>query len=89
MKSNLSGIRLTEEQTREMRARIADWFESERGETLGMIAQQEILDLFLQALAPTVYNNALREAERWYRNIQANMESDYYLLFKDENAGRN
>ncbi len=83
MKKDLQ-IRLSEDQIREMRARIAAWFEEERGETVGMIAQQEILDFFMSDLAPAIYNNALKDAERWYKNIQDNMEADYYLLFRDE-----
>lgn len=81
-------IRLTDEQIREMRIRIADWFEEERGETLGMIAQQDILDFFMDSLAPAIYNKALKDAEHWYKNIQDNMEADYYLLFRDERTGR-
>ena len=87
MKKDLQ-IRLTDDQFREMRARISDWFEAERGETLGMIAQQEILDFFMSDLAPVVYNTALKNAERWYKNIQDNMEADYYLLFRDEQVRR-
>jgi len=53
-----------------------------RGDQIGMIEQQQILDLFLEQLAPVVYNKALDDARRWYGQQQERMEEDYYLLYR-------
>ncbi|MBQ6886645.1 MAG: DUF2164 family protein [Lachnospiraceae bacterium] len=52
-------------------------------EAAGLRTSGKILDLFVEQLAPIVYNKALDDAMRWYKQQQDNMEADYYSLYKE------
>ena len=41
------------------------------------------MDLFLENLAPIIYNKALDDAKRWYMQQMDNLDTDYYLLYRD------
>ena len=47
------------------------------------IQEQQILELFMETLAPIIYNQALDDAFKWYKAMSENLESDYYSLYKD------
>ncbi len=76
-------IQLSDEQKKQITDEIKSFYLDVRGDEIGIIEQQQILDLFVEQLAPIVYNRALDDAQRWYRNQQNNMEADYYLLYKE------
>lgn len=76
-------IQLSDEQKKQITDEIKAFYLDVRGDEIGIIEQQQILDLFVEQLAPIVYNRALDDAQRWYRNQQNNMEADYYLLYKE------
>lgn len=76
-------VNLSEEQKKVIMDEIAYFFHSELEEEIGMLKQSQILDLFVEQLAPIVYNKALNDAMRWYKQQQDNMEADYYSLYKD------
>jgi len=77
-------ISLSEEQKKNILEEIHGFYLDERGEDIGMIQQSQILDLFLEHLAPIVYNKALDDAKQWHRQQMDNLENDYYLLYRDE-----
>lgn len=79
----LSAVSLTDSQRKQIMEEIAAFYMDERGEELGIIGQQQILDLFTERLAPIVYNKALDDAKRWHQQFQENMEADFYLLYKE------
>lgn len=76
-------INLSEVQERALKDEITAYFHDVREEEIGIIAQEQILDLFMDHLAPIVYNKALDDTMEWYKRIRDNMESDYYALYKD------
>ena len=76
-------IQLSDEQKKQITDEIKAFYLDVRGDEIGIIEQQQILELFVEELAPIVYNKALDDAQRWYRNQQNNMEADYYLLYKE------
>lgn len=76
-------IQLSDEQKKQITDEIKAFYLDVRGDEIGIIEQQQILELFVEQLAPIVYNKALDDAQRWYRNQQNNMEADYYLLYKE------
>lgn len=82
-RKSISGIALTQEQEKAMMQEIAAFYNDEFGEEIGIIKQQQILTLFQENLAPVIYNKALEDAKRWYAQIQDNMESDYFTLYKE------
>ncbi|MCI8558240.1 MAG: DUF2164 domain-containing protein [Lachnospiraceae bacterium] len=50
---------------------------------MGIIEEQQLLDLFCEHLAPIVYNKALDDAMHWLKGQAENIETDYYLLYKN------
>lgn len=56
-------IKLSEENKREMKFKIVKYFSEERGEELGELASQILLDFFLEELAPHAYNQGIEDAQ--------------------------
>ena len=83
-RENLSQIKLSELQKEKLKEEIKAMYLDERGEAIGMIEQMQLLDLFEQKLAPVIYNKALDDAKNWFVRMMENMDSDYYLLYKNE-----
>lgn len=79
----LSIIKLSEQQKKQLKEEITAFYLDVRGEEIGLIEQQQLVDLFLEQLAPIVYNKALDDVRNWHREQLNNMESDYYLLYRD------
>ncbi len=76
-------VALTDEQKKEIMGQIHDFFDYEYGEDIGIIKQQHIMELFMEQLAPMIYNKALDDAIMWYKRQQDNLEMDYYALYKE------
>lgn len=74
---------LSPEQKRELQEVIIYFFQEERGEDLGIIGADTVLDFFLDVLGETIYNKALDDAKRWLTRTVENAESDYYALYKN------
>ena len=85
MRKNMdsSVVSLTDEQKKSIMNEIHNFFDEEYGEDIGIIKQQRIMELFMEQLAPMIYNKALDDAMMWYKRMQDNMEADYYALYKD------
>lgn len=76
-------IKLSDEQKKQIAGEIKAFYLDVRGEEIGIIEEQQILELFCEYLAPIVYNKALDDAQRWLKEQMGNLEADYYLLYKD------
>ena len=76
-------IKLSDEQKKQMADEIKAFYLDVRGEQIGIIEEQQIIELFCEHLAPIIYNKALDDAIRWFREQMGNLEADYYLLYKD------
>ena len=79
----LPQIKLSDAQKKKLNEEIKAFYLDVRGEEIGIIEEQQLIDLFCEHLAPIVYNKALDDAMRWLREQAENMETDYYLLYKD------
>lgn len=79
----LSTIKLSEEQKKRIKEEITAFYLDVRGEEIGIIEQQQMIELFMEHVAPIIYNKALDDVRNWHRMQLDNMESDYYLLYKD------
>ena len=62
---------------------IAVFFKEEHDLELGVIGTGKILDFFQEMLGDRIYNKALDDAKRFYEKYADNMETDYYVLYKD------
>ncbi len=80
MAKNTFGI--SPEQKKQMQEEIVYFFKEERGEELGIIGSETVLDFFLDILGDTIYNTALDDVKLWLTRNVENLESDYYALYK-------
>jgi len=55
-------IKLSDENKREMKYKIIEYFSKERNEELGELASQLVLDFFIEELAPHIYNQGVEDA---------------------------
>lgn len=74
---------MRDEEKKQLKEEIAYFFKEEYELDLGYIAQENILDFFLDNLGKKVYNEALDDAKRFYQRQAENMVSDYYVLYKN------
>lgn len=81
-RKNLSAVTLTDIQKKHIRDEIAAFYLDVRGTEIGIIEQEQLLDLFTDTIAPVIYDKALDDVKQWYQRQQENMETDYYLLYK-------
>ena len=82
-KERNNGIRLSDWQKKQLAGEIKAFYLDVRGEEIGMIEEQQLVDLFCEHLAPVVYNKALDDAKKFYEKYADNMETDYYALYRD------
>ncbi|MCQ2211993.1 MAG: DUF2164 domain-containing protein [Paludibacteraceae bacterium] len=78
-------IKLSDEQKKALKEEIHAYYLDERGEDIGIIHQEGLVDLFIDRLAPIIYNRALDDAKLWISQRLDDMNSDYYELYKDTN----
>lgn len=76
-------IRLSDEQKKQIASEIKAFYMDVRGEEIGIIEEQQIIELFCEHMAPIIYNKALDDAMYWLKEQLGNLEADYYLLYKD------
>lgn len=77
-------VSLTPEQKKTLMSEIESFYQDTCDEKIGIIKQQQILDLFLENLAPMIYNKALDDTKQWYKRQMENVEADFYELYKEE-----
>lgn len=84
MRKNLNGvIQLSDKQKKQLASEIKAFYLDIRGEEIGMIEEQQLIDFFCEHLAPIVYNKALDDSMSWLKGQVENMEVDYYSLYKN------
>ncbi|WP_160561661.1 DUF2164 family protein [Parablautia muri] len=75
-------IKLSDAQKKQLAEEVRAFYLDVRGENIGIIEEQQIIDLFCEHMAPIVYNKALDDSQRWLKAQMENLEADYYLLYK-------
>ncbi|ANS76177.1 hypothetical protein AWM70_17620 [Paenibacillus yonginensis] len=73
-------VKLPKEQRDQMIRLIQQFFEEERGETLGDLAADGVLDFFMTRLSPYVYNQALADCRNLVGQRMVSLEEDIYAL---------
>lgn len=81
-KNKFSNITLTSEEKKLLMNEIKNYFYEERGEEIGVIASESVLDFFMNTIGKSIYNKALDDAKIWFDNKIGNLESDYYGMYK-------
>ncbi len=73
-------IKLPREQRETMISNIQHFFEMERGETIGELAADQVLEFVLTSIGPHLYNQALADCRALVNERMAGMEEDIYAL---------
>ncbi|MCH5257132.1 MAG: DUF2164 family protein [Lachnospiraceae bacterium] len=76
-------IKLNDQQKKQLAGEIKAFYLDVRGEEIGIIEEQQIIELFCEHMAPIIYNKALDDAMHWFKGQTDNLEADYYMLYKD------
>lgn len=76
-------IKLNDQQKKQLAGEIKAFYLDVRGEEIGIIEEQQIIELFCEHMAPIIYNKALDDAMHWLKGQTDNLEADYYMLYKD------
>lgn len=61
-------------------SKLQEFYLKERGEEIGSLAAEAILDFVLMEASPYVYNNAIRDARKVLQDRISLLEEELYLL---------
>ncbi|NQX47109.1 DUF2164 domain-containing protein [Paenibacillus tritici] len=73
-------VKLPKEQRDMINDNIRAYFEAERGETIGHLAADNLLEFFLKELGPAIYNGALSDCRTLVGQRMQALEEDIYAL---------
>lgn len=80
----MNNFKISDETKKEILDSIHAYYLEERGEDIGILHQEGLYDLFVEELAPVIYNKALDDAKFWFSRRMDDVESDYYELYKED-----
>jgi len=75
-------IKLSREEKKEIVERVVAFFAEERGEAIGHLAAEQIVDFMMAELGPRLYNKAIGDARAVLAEKFAQMEDELYALEK-------
>jgi uncharacterized protein (DUF2164 family) len=73
---------LTRDEKTALIKEIQGYFAEEKGEEIGIIAAENLLDFFLDNLGKKIYNKALDDARIWFGKRLEMVEVDFDLLYQ-------
>lgn len=73
-------LKISREEKTKIISRIKKYFDEERGETIGDLAAEQLLDFATAEIGPHIYNRALFDALQVLNERFAQMEEDLYTL---------
>ncbi|NMO94521.1 DUF2164 family protein [Paenibacillus lemnae] len=73
-------LKLPKEQREALIREIQDYFEKERGEEIGHLAADGMLDFFMKTASPYIYNQALEDCRGLAVRHMVSLEEDIYAL---------
>lgn len=76
-------LNLKAEERRELISEIQLFFKNERGEDIGIIAADAVLDFFITQLGTKIYNQSLDDAKLWLTSKVEDIGIDYDMLYKN------
>ncbi len=82
MKKTPLGL-LSTKQREAITSKIIDYFATERDEEIGIIAAEEMLDMFLEAADPQIFNNAVQEIRKINQARFDEINLELQLLLKE------
>jgi len=73
---------ISDEKRRKIITDIIRYFECERGEKIGVVAAEEILDFMLQAFGSELYNKGVEDSFNFLKERFNNLELDVNAILK-------
>lgn len=73
---------LKQERKQSLIKELITYFKTERDMDIGILAAEEVLNFFLEAAGPAIYNKGIFDAKTIVRNSMENIEVDLDLLEK-------
>lgn len=73
-------LKLPLEEKKVLIGNIQAYFETERGETIGDLAADSVLEFMIKELGPVIYNQALRDARSVVAAQVERIEEEIYAL---------
>ncbi|MDQ0246073.1 uncharacterized protein (DUF2164 family) [Bacillus fengqiuensis] len=73
-------IKFSQEQKNRMIADIQRFFEEERGEEIGELAAENVLEFVKEHLGPHFYNQAIKDTKELVEQKMLSIEEDLYAL---------
>lgn len=81
-------VKLSKEQKEPLVRRVQEYFLDERGEEIGDLAAEFLLDYMIQELGPVIYNQAIQDAVKLVGEKMVSLEDDLHSLEKPIKFGR-
>ena len=75
-------IKLSKAEKQKLINEIQTFFQEERGEEIGIIAAEIVLDFMMENIGKYAYNKALDDAKGWFEQRLEDLSIDYSLLYK-------
>jgi uncharacterized protein (DUF2164 family) len=79
---NMIPVKIPKEEKDLLIERIQHYYQTERGEEIGGIAAEGLLNFFVQEAAPYIYNQAIKEARQVVLGQMGALEEELYSLEK-------
>jgi uncharacterized protein (DUF2164 family) len=79
----LMTLQLSKERRKQLTSAIKTYFLEQDDEDLGDLRAGLLLDFFLEKLGPTVYNQAIKDAQRYFQQKVDDLDGACYALQED------
>ena len=75
-------IKISNDKKKIFIAEIKDYFLKEFEQALGDLRADIVLDFMLEKIGPDIYNTAVNDSRKWFREIFEDLDADFFLLEK-------
>jgi uncharacterized protein (DUF2164 family) len=73
-------LKIPKEQKMQIISLIQQYFRDERGEEIGDLAAEFLLDFMIKQIGPFIYNQAVEDVQYVFNQRMASLEEDVYAL---------
>ena len=80
---NEEKIKLSDAAREKLQTEVKKFFIENRGEEIGDLQTDLLIDFLIESVGPTIYNQALEDASSWFRGRMDDLESDFFALRKE------
>jgi len=75
-------IKISNDKKKIFIAEIKDFFLKEFEQELGDLRADIVLDFMLEKIGPDIYNTAVNDSRKWFRERFEDLDADFFLLEK-------